>query len=520
MGLGARERRVEALVHFLGELLGGAASGRRGALELLAGVYAQHCLEPVVGVSTPGALERELSLAYALARRGLGLGEELEGLGGVFRVERRCEEALAAVLAGAGLREALERAGARLSDSWVRALLGYARALHYLGYMGDEELASLLRAVEGAGVGAHALRFTRRLVAAHRLAQEIAWGRVASRGAKERRKSALALLYGGGVGDKPPDPLVWQVAVNVYGLDGGAPLRLLRVRRRHLWEVALASASWWYCGVASPGEVEEALSQLGEPWLRAYEAAVEQLSRYTPGAGPIALALLEQAALEGLSPEGFLEKLGGALASGSLAEGLLAWDACGWRASLLPLPTGDIEVRLLRGHEMVVVCKAPAWDALEAGVRGLAGSLRARLEEALPAGLRGRVSGRWLRLASLLLAIELIGTALELPPGLRERRRPAVLLAERAEVEGVEVSVEVVRRRGRRYLAASLSGRRIASVRLGSSPSKAADKLLRALDHSMPKSVKPEVRAALQQLLQRVAERVAEAGWEQQAPCR
>ena len=514
--MSARERRVEALVDFLGELLGGGATTRRGALKLLVEVYARHCLEPLVGVSTRGAFERELALAHALAERGLGLGEELEELAEVFWVERKCEKALDALLAGADPAEALESSGAVLSESWVRALLGYARALHHLGYVSDEELASILKAVERTGVGAHALRFTRKLVAAHKLAQQIASGQLTSRGRKERSERVLALLYGGGSEDKPPDALVWQVAVNVYGVSERAVLRLLKVKKNQLEKIAVSSASWWYRGVASLSEIEKALSQLDKPWLRAYRDAVKQLSGLTPAASPIALALLEQAALESLDPEGFLEKLSRVLGSeGSLVERLLAWDASGWSASLLPLPGYAFEVRLLRGHEMVIVGRVHAWEVLEAGVRGLCEKLRARMEVAVSeARLEGRASPKWLRLVSMLLALRILSTACELSPTLG--RHPIVLAVERAEVGGVKLSAELMVERWKKYLVLRVSGREVARLRVGD-PGKTEAKAARVIKN-LPRDVSPEVRVKLRELAERLIARRGGAGNQPQQP--
>ena len=269
----------------------------------------------------------------------------------------------------------------------------------------------------------------------------------------------------------------------------------------------MSSASWWYCGVASPSEVREALSQLDEPWLRAYRVAARQLGSLTSAASPIALALLEQAALDGLSPEGFLEKLGKALSSeGSLAERLLAWDARGWSASLLSLPGGVLEVRMLRGHEMVIVGKVHAQEALEAGVRGLREELRARLEDAVvEARLTGRVAPRWLRLVSTLLALRILGLACELGPA-PGPQAPRVLAVEQAEVGGVRLSAALLRAgRGRKYIVLAVSGRTVARVRVGGRGRTAAK--VENVVRSLPRSISPELRAALLDLAQRLIAR-------------
>jgi hypothetical protein len=516
LALQERAKRVEALIEFLSELLKEAAPARGAARKLLADVYARYCLEPIAGVSTRGAFERELAVAYALAERGLGWSEELEKLANVFKVEQACSRALGLILAGSKPVEALEGAGARLSGAWVRALLGYARALHYLGYLGDAELAALFKALEEAGAGGH-LRSSRKLAAAHKLAQLIASGQVAGRRRKEERKRALALLYGGGNEDRPSDALVWQVAVNVYGLEESKAFKLLRMSRARLVASVSNSASWWYRLVASYSELKDATAKLDPLWQEAHRVAAGRVGSLLPAAGaPAALALLEQAAAEGLDPDGFLAKLDKLLgAGGDPVELLLSWDARGWRLSTLLLATRAFEVKLERGYEMLVVDRVAAEEALEAGVKGLAGRLEAKLKEAVAAaGPRGGVAERWLKLVSLLLALEIVGRACELPPPPRRKKpvrrgKPATRLSERAEVDGIEVAVKVVRRGGRKYLAASVSGKRIAAVRFGDLK-KAAGILLKALDNNLPKSVKPEVKTELQRLLQRIVERATE----------
>ena len=504
-----RARRVEALIEFLGELIRREEPTRGEARRLLARVYAGRCLEPITGSSTGSAFERELAVAYALAERGLGWSEELEKLSRAFRVERACSMALSSILAGADPLQALEKAGARPTRAWVAALLGYARALHYLGYLGDSELAELFGALERSGVGAEALRLSRKLAVAHKLAQLIASGLVADRGSKEARKRSLALLFGGGAGDRPSDALVWRVAVNVYGVGEREALKLLKVDRASLLRSAASSASLWYCWVASQRELEEAEFKLDPLWQEARRVAAGRVSGFLPAAAaPVALALLEQAA-EGLDPDGFLAKLDKLLgAGGDPVELLLSWDARGWRLSTLLLATRAFEVRLERGYEMLVADRVAAGDALELGVRGLAERLLAKVKEALQAAkLREGVAERWLKLASLLLALDIVGRACELAPP-PKRGKPAALLAERAEVGGVEVAVEVLRRGWRKYLAASVSGKRVVTVRLGD-PRKAEGKLLKALDSNLPKSAKPEVKAELQRLLRKVLEQAA-----------
>lgn len=418
MALQERAKRVEALIEFLSELLKEAAPARGAARKLLADVYARYCLEPIAGVSTRGAFERELAVAYALAERGLGWSEELEKLANVFKVEQACSRALGLILAGSKPVEALEGAGARLSGAWVRALLGYARALHYLGYLGDAELAALFKALEEAGAGDH-LRSSRKLAAAHKLAQLIASGQVAGRRRKEERKRALALLYGGGNEDRPSDALVWQVAVNVYGLEESKAFKLLKMSRARLVASVSNSASWWYRLVASYSELKDATAKLDPLWQEALRVAAGRVGSLLPAAGaPAALALLEQAAAEGLDPDGFFAKLDKLLgAGGDPVELLLSWDAQGWRLSALLLATRAFEVKLERGYEMLVVDRVAAEEALEAGVKGLAGRLEAKLKEAVAAaGPRGGVAERWLKLVSLLLALEIVGRACELPP--------------------------------------------------------------------------------------------------------
>lgn len=511
MALQEPAKRVEALIESLSELLKEAAPARGAAGKLLAEVYARYCLEPIVGVSTRGAFERELALAYALAERGLGWSEELEKLGKVFKVERTCSRALNSILAGLKPVEALERAGAKLSRAWIRALLGYARALHYLGYLKDADLAELFKSLEKAGAG-DSLRFSRKLIAAHKLAQLIASGQIAGRRRKEENKRALALLYGGGNKDRPSDALVWQVAVNVYGLEESKAFKLLKMSRSKLVALVSNSASWWYRHVASYSELKEATAKLDPLWQEALRVTAGRVGGFLPAAGaPVALALLEQAVAEGLDPDGFLTKLEKLLgAGGDPVERLLSWDVRGWRLSVLLLVTRVFEVKLERSYEMLVVDHVNAKEALEAGVKGLAERLEAKLKEAVAAAeLRGGVAERWLKLVSLLLALEIVGRACELPPPPPKPKKAVRVLAERAEVGGVEVAVEIVRRGGKRYLTARVSGKRIVAVRFGDLK-KAAGTFLKALDNSLPKSAKPEVKTELQRLLQRIVERATE----------
>ena len=507
----SRARRVEALIEFLSELIGEEKPTRRRARELLVGVYARHCLEPITGTSTRSAFERELAVAYVLAEEGLGWSDELEKLSPAFAKERVCSGALGPVLEGASLADALGRAGAKPSRAWVAALLGYARALHYLGYLGDYELAELFKALARAGADAELLRFNRKLVASHKLAQLIASGSITDRRAKENKKRVLALLFGGGREDKPSDALVWRIAVNVYGIKEREALKLLSVGRASLLHAVTRAASPWYCFVAPYRELEETVSRLDPLWQQAYGVAAARVGALIPAAGiPIALALLEQAVAEGLDPDGFVAKLEESLRTGGdPIELLLSWGVGGWKPSILPLPSHSFEVRLVRKHEMIVFDRVPAEEALEAGVRRAAERLRAKLEEAVTtARLRGKVAERWLRAVALLLALEVFGRACEIGPAPAEHRRPAGTLAERAKVGDAEIAVEIVRRRGRKYLAASISGKRVVAVRFGDLK-RAAEKVARALDKNLPKSVKPEVKAEFQRLLQKLVERAA-----------
>ena len=508
----SRARRVEALIEFLSELIREEEPTRGRARKLLVGVYARHCLEPITGASTESAFERELAVAYALAEEGLGWSDELERLSRAFARERMCSRALGLMLGGASPADALGRASAKLPRACVAALLGYARALHYLGYLGDNELVELFRALARAGADAELLRFNRKLVVAHKLAQLIASGRIASRRVKEDRKRALALLFGGGREDEPSDALVWQIAVNVYRVEEREALKPLRVSRASLLRTAARAASLWYCFVAPYRELEEAVSKLDPLWQEAHRVAAARVGALLPAAGPpVALALLEQAAAEGLDPDGFIAKLEGLLeAGGDPIELLLSWGVGGWKPSTLLLASRSLEVKLERGYEMVVFDRVPAEKALEAGVRGLAERLRAKLEEAVAAAkLRGKVTERWLKAVALLLALEIFGRACEIRPAPAERERPAETLAERAKVGDAEIAVEVVRRGRRKYLAASLSGKMVVAVRFGDLK-RAAEKVVRALSSNLPKSVKPEVKAEFQRLLQRLVERAAE----------
>jgi len=510
--LPSRARRVEALIEFLSELIRREGPTREGARKLLARVYAHYCLEPITGVSTESAFERELAVAYALAEHGLGWSVELEKLSRAFRVERACSRALSAILAGADPSKALGGAEAKPVGARAGALLGYARALHYLGYLGDGELAELFKALEKAEVDAGLLVYNRKLVVAHKLAQLIASGHVADRRVKENRKRALALLFGGGREDKPSDALVWRIAVNVYGVEEREALKPLKVNRASLLRAAARAASLWYCFVAPYRELEEAVSKLDPLWQEAHRVAAARIGDLLPAAGPpIALALLEQAAVEGLDLDAFVAKLEGLLgAGGDPIELLLSWGVGGWKPSALLLASRSFEVKLERGYEMVVFDRVPAEEALEAGVRGLAERLRAKLEEAVAAvRLRGKVAERWLRVIALLLALDVLGRACELRSAPAKRERPAEVLAERARVGGFEVAVEVVGRGRRRYLAIGLSGKRVVAVRLDDLK-KAAEKALKALNNNLPKSVKPEVKAEFQRLLQRLVERAAE----------
>jgi len=395
---------------------GGAGEG--GGEEAARRVYASRCLEPITGSSTGSAFERELAVAYALAERGLGWSEELEKLSRVFRVEqglqhgseldpRRGRPAPSA-------REGRSEADARLGGCAARVREGapLPRLPRRQRARGAVQRRSRGRGPAPRPSGSAGSSQSRTSSPSSSPPATSPAGGARRPGSGPWRCSSAGAPRTG-----PPTPSCGASPSTSTASGSAKPSSCSRWSRASLLRSAASSASLWYCWVASHSELEEAGSKLDPLWQEAHRVAAGRVSGFLPAAAaPVALALLEQAAAEGLDPDGFLAKLDKLLgAGGDPVELLLSWDARGWRLSTLLLATRAFEVRLERGYEMLVVDRVAAEEALEAGREGARGEAAGEGEGSAPAAkLREGVAERWLKLVSLLLALEIVGRACEL----------------------------------------------------------------------------------------------------------
>ncbi|MHB9302265.1 DUF2192 domain-containing protein [Thermofilum pendens] len=491
-----QKRRLQVVTDVLSRLLAGEAATRDEAIGLLRRAYLEAGLEPLRGLSTPRSFYREMSLVYAVGKYGLGLDEELEGLREIFEVEALCDAALGLVRSGAGVEESVFRVFGRLKESDVRSFLNYVLAASLLGYVGFEELLKVLGGLEAYG---NVARDYRILVVAYRLADFVGSNKFSRRSEKEAAKLDLARS----LGDEkalPSDGLVWRIAVNVYGVDEGVANRVLRMSPSDLARVVLESSTWWYGYVVSPGELEEYLAGLEPEWLQAYLYLEKKLRKAFPASSRlVAAAAVDQAKAEGASPESLTAR---SVNIENPVSSLLEWGCSGWRFTYMNLaPKGEFELRLEDKHEVIVFDRVRAYEALALGVRRLRERIAEKASGDLDVKVRlgGRLSGMWLRVQAMLLAVKVVGEAyvLTAPPAAQARLREGLLEERRIPVDGGELVARLVERGFNRYVTLELGGRRIATLKLGSDPGKLEEKVEKILSHNLPKGVSEEKRRLL-----------------------
>jgi hypothetical protein len=408
----ALRKRLNIAVEALGKILAGEISTRKELRDFLRQSYIEAGIEPLLGTMAPKRMLFDEVMVYAVAVHGLGLQEEVGAMGDLFQRERVFEERVEQAVRVGDLKQLAEFASS-LSEDEYGLLLKYLFALWLLGRLSEESLVAVLNELAlNAKLSRHA-RIYRAIVVAFKLAELVSSGHVKTRAEKEALKRRIAAA----LGDErslPKDELVWSIAVNTLCASEQAANRALRLSLEELERVAEDSPSWWYGFVMSRQEVDLKLSSLPPEWLKAYLLLEKRLRKHLPNLSRlIALVLVEQFMHTGKEP-GYVRGYAMRISPIDPLKSLLDPAISRWKVAHMHLkPKPEFEVRVESTHEIVVVDRIPASQALSLGVSGLRQRIYAQLRENREVKLRtgDAFTDNWLKLASTIAAVKIVGEA-------------------------------------------------------------------------------------------------------------
>lgn len=211
-------KRVEVAIDLISKALRGEIDSRRELIAALEEAYTRLGIEPIRGRSKINIYEKEMCTVYVVAKYGLGLdpSEYRDFYEKFLDVELKAEKAAERLKAGEGERAAIEEMGSSDENTVFRIARLEATAV-LLGFKSDDELATLLRAIEEAFPNLRQkVNGFKKFFIAFRVAQALLAGNVTNRLEKEALKHALCIKFNA-VKAAPSDDFIREIAVDVLG---------------------------------------------------------------------------------------------------------------------------------------------------------------------------------------------------------------------------------------------------------------------------------------------------------------